>query len=212
MCRLNASSDRIPHSIFYADDGVLFANEVSTIQTLVDILAQWNSDAKINVNVRKCALLANRGSSDPIDVRIYSGASIPIVDEYAYSGFPIRAGGIDFEDRLRHRLAQANGRAAFLRLQSDDWGPAHRLRVYHQYLAPMFEYGAPLVWAWAEQSSTNLASFNKAAEGWRDLVSWIVTCGREGHGLAANLCGLVEPCSFRPPQNCISTPARSCSN
>ncbi|SMY30366.1 unnamed protein product [Zymoseptoria tritici ST99CH_1A5] len=34
----------------------------------------------------------------------------------------------------------------------DGWGFTHRLRVYRQYLAPMFEYGAPLLAAFAEDS------------------------------------------------------------
>ena len=101
--------------------------------------------------------------------------------------------GIDFEEHVRHRLSQANGRASFLRLHSDDWGPAHRLRLYRQYLAPMFEYGAPLVWAWATQSPPNMSAFKQATDGWKDLVSWIVTCDRDSYGMAANLCGLVEP-------------------
>ena len=47
-------------------------------------------------------------------------------------------------------MASAAGRVSFLRRHSDRWGPAHRLRIYRQYLAPMFEYGAPLVSAWIE--------------------------------------------------------------
>lgn len=58
----------------------------------------------------------------------------------------------------------------------------------------MFEYGAPLVWAWAwaTQSPCNMSAFKQAADGWKDLVSWIVTCDWSSYGLAANLCGFVE--------------------
>ena len=116
-----------------------------------------------------------------------------MVTSYTYLGFPVKAHGIDFEQHLRHRLSQANGRASFLRLHSDDWGPAHRLRIYRQYLAPMFEYGAPLVHAWAMQFPSNMSTFKQATDGWKDLVAWIVTCDRDSYGVAANLCGLVEP-------------------
>jgi hypothetical protein len=57
----------------------------------------------------------------------------------------------------------------------------------------MFKYGARLAWAWAEQSPCNMAAFKQAAEGWKDLMSWILSCDRDSHGMAANLCGLVEP-------------------
>jgi hypothetical protein len=190
--RLNASADAIPRALFYADDGVLLANDLSTIQRLADILTHWSAEAKIGVNVKKCGLLCARRSDDAVDILI-DGKPIPVVTSYAYLGFPVKTHGIDFEEHFRHRLSRANGRASFLRLHSDDWGPAHRLRIYRQYLAPMFEYGAPLVWAWATQSPCNMSAFKQAADGWKDLVSWIVTCDRNCYGVAANLCGLVEP-------------------
>ena len=168
--RLNASSNPIPQGLLYADDGVLLANDLSNIQALTEILTQWSAGAKIKINVKKCGLLCNMRTHDPVDICI-NDTSIPVVTSYTYLGFPVKAGGIDFEEHLLRRLSQANGRAAFLRLHSDGWGPAHRLRVYRQFLAPMFEYGAPLVWAWAEQSPRNMSVFTEAVEGWKDLVS-----------------------------------------
>jgi hypothetical protein len=38
-----------------------------------------------------------------------------------------------------------------------------------------------------------MSAFKQAADGWKDLVAWIVTCDRNCYGVAANLCGLVEP-------------------
>jgi hypothetical protein len=190
--RLNAFADATPRSLFYADDGVLLANDLATIQHLADILTRWSAEAKIGVNVKKCGILCARRSSDSVDILI-DGKPIPVVASYTYLGFPVKARGIDFEEHLRNRLSHANGRASFLRLHSDDWGPAHRLRVYRQYLAPMFEYGAPLAWAWATQSPCNMLAFKQATDGWKDLVSWVVTCDRDSCGVAANLCGLVEP-------------------
>jgi hypothetical protein len=37
----------MPHCLFYADDGVLLANDLRTIQALADILTQWSTEAKI---------------------------------------------------------------------------------------------------------------------------------------------------------------------
>jgi hypothetical protein len=78
---------------------------------------------------------------------------VPRLDRYAYLGFPVTGIRTDFEGHLAGRLDRALGRAAFLSLHSDRWGPAHRLRMYRQYLAPMFEYGAPLVAAFAKGPS-----------------------------------------------------------
>jgi hypothetical protein len=93
--RLNASADCIPQSLFYADDGVLLANDLRTIQALANILTHWSTKAKIKVNVKKCGLLCNVKSHDLIDIRI-NDVSIPVVTSYTYLGFPVKAGGIDF--------------------------------------------------------------------------------------------------------------------
>jgi hypothetical protein len=56
----------------------------------------------------------------------------------------------------------------------------------------MFEFEAPLVWAWTTQSPRNMSAFKQAIDGWKDLVSWVVTCYRDSYGMAANLYGLVD--------------------
>ena len=84
------------------------------------------------------------GTHDAVDIRS-SETSIPIVMSYTYLGLPIKADGIGFEEYLLDRLSQANWRAAFLRIHSSGWVPAHRSRVYRQFFAPKFKYGAPLV-------------------------------------------------------------------
>lgn len=140
-----------------------------------DILSDWSVEAKINVNIKKCGLLYRKtpGDSPTEPAILLLGKPILVVQSYNYLGFPVRSNGINFEEHLRTRLSQANGRASFLRLYSDGWGPAHRLCVYKQFLAPMFEYGAPLVWTWATQSDDNMAAFRVATDPWKDLVGWI---------------------------------------
>ena len=67
------------------------------------------------------------------------------MSEYNYLSFPITASGIDFEGYVNRRVVAAVNRSKFLALRSDTWGPSYRLVVYKQFLAPIFEYGAPLV-------------------------------------------------------------------
>jgi hypothetical protein len=92
------------------------------------------------------------------------------LDYYVYLGFPVTDVGIDFKGHLTGCLDQALGRTAFLTLHSDRWGSAHRLWVYRQYLAPMFEYGAPLVTAFAEGLST---LWTTTIEATKSLTGWI---------------------------------------
>lgn len=57
----------------------------------------------------------------------------------------------------------------------------------------MFEYGAPLVFAWACQNDANMKAFYSATEGWKGLVGWILDCSPDGSAVSANLCGVLEP-------------------
>lgn len=195
IVRLNDPTAAIPRSLFYADDGVLLAQDLPSLRSLADLLTEWSAEAGIAVNVKKCGLVLGRGVAleHTLDPVLICGKSVPVVESYTYLGFPVRSDGIDFSGYLSKRLAQANGRASFLRLHSDDWGPAHRLRVYGRYLAPMFEYGAPLVFAWSRQNETNRKAFRAATVGWKDLIGWILDCSPEGSAVGANLCGVLEP-------------------
>jgi hypothetical protein len=115
------------------------------------------------------------------------------VEVYTYLDFPVKSRGINFCEYLGKRFSQANGRASFLRRYSDAWGPTHRQRIYGTYLAPRFEYGAPLVFAWACQNEANMKAFHSATEGWKDLIGWILDRSPDGSAVGANLCGVLRP-------------------
>jgi hypothetical protein len=119
------------------------------------------------LNVKKCDYLAP--SDNRVIVRL-GREEVPRLDRYAYLGFPVTNIGIDFEGYLASRLDRALGRTMFLTLHSNRWGPAYRLRVYRQYLAPMFEYGAPLVAVFADGLSTLWTATVEATKG---LTGWI---------------------------------------
>jgi hypothetical protein len=147
------------------------------------------------VNVKKCGIVIGRtashdGAADAIYV---SGRLLPVVEVCNYLDFPVESRGIDFCEYLGKRFSQANGRASFFRLYSDAWGPTHRQRIYGTYLAPRFEYGAPLVFAWACQNEANTKAFHSATEGWKDLIGWILDCSPDGSAVGANLCGVLRP-------------------
>lgn len=114
-----------------------------------------------------------------------------MVDSYIYLGFPVTPSGIDFVLHLRIPIESAVRRAAWIGLHSDSWGAGYRVRVYPQYLAPMFEYGAPLVYAWSRQRGTK-PLFEKAVRRYPELLAWIAnTKTASRNNVTINLCGLL---------------------
>jgi hypothetical protein len=179
---VNPLSPKLPDCVFYADDGVLITED--SLPEKLQLVEYWTKQNGILLNPTKCAVVSSNPNLLPL--RVYD-QEIPQVETYLYLGFPVTSDGIDFLQYLSQRVKVAQGRAHWLRPHSGGWGPAHRLRVYKQYLAPMFEYGAPLVWAWAKD---NLDLFDKATIGFKDLMSWISDTQDSRYRITANLCGL----------------------
>ena len=150
----------------------------------------------MELNAAKCGLL----TTDLEPARLWIGTeSIPVVQRYMYLGFPVtlavlegdRTIGIDWQEHLRCRMATALARARFLTTFSGSWGPAHRLRVYQQYLAPIFEYGAPLTYAALFlQDGIQTAKAKAIMSDWKELLFWIAG-GTGRWQVTANLLGLL---------------------
>jgi len=179
-----------PDALFYADDGTLLARDYGHARSLLHRLTAWCEEAGISLNVKKCGHIS--AVDHPDRVFLSSGEEIPLVREYKYLGFPVTARGIDFAAHLRCRMSDAVGRSNFLGLYSNDWGVACRLHVYRQYLAPMIEYGAPLVIAWMKGNRANRIAFDSATSDFKSLLGWIGNCGSKTYLVAANLCGLTD--------------------
>jgi hypothetical protein len=184
---VNAGVTGIPICLFYADDGVIIINSKTDVREKLQIVECWTLHNAIFLNPAKCAVITSR--SDLPALSVYNQV-IPRTDAYTYLGFPVLASGIDFQRHLEQRIQAAVGRARWLGLHSNSWGPAHRLRIYKQFLAPMFEYGAPLVWAWAREKPE---AFDLAASGFKDLMAWISNTSDSRYLVTANLCGLSMP-------------------
>jgi hypothetical protein len=180
---LNDGATIVPRSLFYADDGTLLASSASEIQRLLDIVTTWSARHRMTLNVKKCGYIAP--PDDRAQVHLCD-ETLPRLQEYSYLGFPMTGSGIDFSKHLARRLDQACGRATFLSLHSDRWGPAHRLRIYRQYLAPMFEYGAPLVASCAGKYSK---IWKVAEDAVKKLTGWIAGYTSNTH-LTRNILGL----------------------
>lgn len=191
---LNLLSGRIPKSLFYADDGVILVETYEELQALLDQTNKWMVENGIEINVAKCGLVAtDRNGGDTIQI---NGQVVPVADSYPYLGFPVSAKGIDFPRFLTMRMTKARNAARWLDRFSETWGPTHRLRVYRQYFAPIWEYGAPLAAAWSLERSTfgpclpNADAFEDATRLHGDVITWVAGCGQNLSGVAGNLLGI----------------------
>jgi len=187
LYQVNRQYPGLPLCLFYADDGVILASRQHDLVKLLRIVEDWSVENAIKLNPPKCGVVTSR--TDLPQLAVY-GQEIPQREAYTYLGFPVTSAGIDFVRHLSERVKAAVGRAAFLGIESKSWGPAHRLRVYKQFLAPMFEYGAPLVQAWVQEGPRNRTAFDHATAGFRELIAWIANTSDQRWALTSNFCGL----------------------
>jgi hypothetical protein len=186
LFKVNMGIAGIPICLFYADDGAIVTHSNINLQQKLEMVEDWSKQNALLLGVSKCAIITTRSGLPPL---LVYGQEIPRTDSYTYLGFPVTKDGIDFPKHVEWRMQAAVGRARWLGVQSNSWGPANRLRVYKQFLAPMFEYGAPLVCAWAKENPSNQDAFDASCSSFKDLMAWISNSdGR--HTITANLCGL----------------------
>ena len=154
--------------LFYADDGVLLTRSFQEAQRLLDLCDEWIKEYHLQFNVSKCAVLQQTDSDPPL---VLSETIVPSVSRYIYLGFPITINGIDFQDHLHQRLIKAVKLSQALSFTSDAWSVSDRLHIYYIYLAPMFEYGAPLVSAWLQYSKQT--DLRPQIVLWQQLIAWV---------------------------------------
>ncbi|CZR65588.1 uncharacterized protein PAC_15488 [Phialocephala subalpina] len=172
----------MPLCYFYADDGILICNSKVDIPKVLQVIEAWTYKNAIMLSPEKCAVI----SRFEIPVLSIYGREVERKDCVTYLGFPVRPTGIDFGMLLQQRISAAVGLTGFLGVRSDTWGPKIRLMVYKIHIAPMFEYGGPLVWAWAK---SHMPEFETAVAQWKELMNWISGCNGR-HYVTANLCGI----------------------
>lgn len=190
LVEVNGDYPRIPICLFYADDGCLVLHSSIDAQKVLDQVYEWSQRNGIELNVRKCGWVSSLINRPQLRLGL---EEVPFMESYDYLGFPMTASGIDFRLHLLRRTTAAVNRSNWLGLYSDDWGPAHRLRIYKQYLAPMFEYGAPLVVAWMAGNSTRKSMFLTATNDTiTSLMGWVTNSKSRGGRLTTNLCGLTS--------------------
>jgi hypothetical protein len=173
--------------LFYADDGVILARSCDEATRVLAIVEAWTVRMALRLNPKKCVAVS---AEDVRNTFLVYGEPVQQEDSVHYLGLPVTANGIDFPTYLNSRFAAAVGRTSWLQAHSDHWGPAHRLRVYRQFVAPMTEYAAPLVWAWAQD---NKVAFRAATIRFRELMAWVVGTSATRYNVTANICGILPP-------------------
>lgn len=180
---LNQTSERVPWCLFYADDGVLLVDSQADLLRLLGIVEAWTISNRIMLNPAKCGIV----TTQPLHPVSVYGEEVPVRVTYKYLGFPVSSTGVDFKSYLQLRIQAALQRMAYLGSQSDGWIPADRLGIFKQFLSPMFEYGAPLLWAWAQEHPRDFA---QATTDYDRLIGWIANAAPTRGKLTANLFGL----------------------
>ena len=187
LIELNEGTTDIPRALFYADDGTILLPPGCDPRALVSQVVRWSTANGLQLNVRKCGFLTRQEGVEPLYI---AGEVIPKIERYTYLGFPVTIDGIDFAGFLTGRLDSALARMGFLDIYVSSIGPAHRLQVYRRYLAPMFEYGAPLLWTWHQSQTEQVRlAWIDVMKKWDYLVGWIAG-GRFAPRVTANLLGL----------------------
>lgn len=186
----NEGCGDLPACLFYADDGVLLASDVAEATRLLCIVERWSTLNRLYLNPTKCAVVAP-SALGPVALSV-GDQTIRQVSSYTYLGFPITSRGVDFRIYLDDRLDAAIRRARWLGLQSNTWGPVTRLHVYRIFLAPMFEYGAPLLASWARENPSNLDIYTKVGPKVDELISWVANTSPSRSKMTANIFGLTS--------------------
>lgn len=144
------------------------------------VVEEWSKRNGLLLGVSKCAIITTRVNLQPLF--IYN-QEVVYANSYTFLGFPMIKDGVNFPEHIEQRIKAA------VKLYSDEWGPAHRLRIYKQYLAPISEHGAPLTCAWIRQTPQNLELFNRLTLSFKSIMSWIAGSDSRA-AIIANICGL----------------------
>lgn len=154
---------------------------------LLPKVSSWCQSQGMSLNIGKCAHISKNSSPTPLYI---NGEVVRTVASYDYLGFPVTSDGIDFVAHLKSRIEKAVARIRYISVHSDHWGIAHRTRVYKQYIAPMFEYGGPLIYAWLNIHG-NKGKWASMVAGYPEIIDWI--CHARGRPyITANLLGLTS--------------------
>lgn len=183
---LNQNCGTIPRCLFFADDGVILGRPGENLQPILDGVSDWLVGMNLELNVGKCNYISQLDR--PEALYLNRTQQVPQRENVKYLGFPVTASGIDFERLISQNLLAAKGRTNFIATFSDAWGVYHRLQVFKIFIAPMIEYGAPLVYAWMKESSKNEKRFDEIVKAnYPSTIGWVSNATGDNANFRAEL-------------------------
>jgi hypothetical protein len=128
-------------------------------------------------NVKKCGVVAQATelatlAESPL---LLQSDVVPIVESYQYLGFPFTANGLDCYAHIRNQHDVVSSFLRFVKFSSIGWSPHVRWIVFHTFIRPQMEYGAPLLNAF--QRASVRKGFLKPLEiVQREALAWVLGC------------------------------------
>ncbi len=142
------------HSCWYADDGVLFAQNLTDLRIMINMSYEWLLSVGMEMGYNKCGVMA-MGNTTITSPNLLTngitidgaGKTIPVVNTYTYLGIEIDS-QLDFINMANKRTSK--GKLAAAQLQTAVQKTGMSLRTIRQlilgYYIPKASYGAG-IWA-----------------------------------------------------------------
>ena len=131
------------NNLFFADDGNIHSNNAQTVQEILDLAYEWESDFGMKFSPSKCLVLSRQKNL----VFSIGGNVLPQVDEAVYLGIPLSPTG--FSSKSFAKSCARKMESSIMQLvkggySSKYWSSGIKLGVYKQFIRPTAEYGLQL--------------------------------------------------------------------
>jgi len=181
-----------PTCLFYADDGVIFASNISDARRSLQLAEDWSKTHEMVFNVKKCGIIITSQleailAQNPL---VLQHEIIPTCESYQYLGFPMTINGIDHQ---LHLIKQMNTVLAFLKFvqfSSYSWSPYVRMVIYRTFIQPQMEYGAPLIDSFHKAVSSH-DFYNSLYDAQKKSLAWVLGCSTTNYKVNEGILGVL---------------------
>ena len=181
-----------PTCLFYADDGVIFASNISDAKRGLKLAEDWSKKHEMVFNVKKCGVIVSAEleaivAENPL---VLQQEVIPTCQSYQYLGFPMTINGIDYQS---HMVKQKNTVLAFLKFvqfSSQSWSTYVRMVIYRTFIRPQMEYGAPLINSFHKSVSTR-DFYSSLQEAQKKTLAWVLSCSPVNYKVNEGILGIL---------------------
>ena len=181
-----------PTCLFYADDGVIFASNISDARRGLQLAEDWSKRHGMIFNVKKCGVIVSAEllailAETPL---VLQQEAIPTCESYQYLGFPMTINGIDYQS---HMIKQMNTVLAFLKFvqfSSSSWSTHVRMVIYRTFIRPQMEYGAPLIDSFHKADGSK-QFYSHLQEAQKKALAWVLNCSPVNYKVNEGILGIL---------------------